>query len=97
MSFFRIHFKIKEKEFSLKSESLDMSHPYFVSMKDLVMPKTGKVLSPADDDLRRTFGNTRQVMIPFQSISYIEEFDRDPDERPDAAGTNIKLVDGSPK
>ena len=80
MNIFRVHFTWKEKEYALKAHSLDMTHPYFVSIKDLLLPEDGGVLiNPADDEIRRAFGKVRQLMLPFQSVSLIEEFTEDPD------------------
>jgi len=77
---FRVHFKWKEKDYILKASSLDMTHPYFVSIKDLLLPEEGGLLiNPGDDDLRKQFGKTTQLMIPFQSVSLIEEYKEDPD------------------
>jgi len=82
MSVFRVHFTWKEKEYILKSESLDMTHPYFVCIKDLVLPSETKVLiNPSDDDIRKKFSDVRQLMLPFQSVSLIEEFREDPDNK----------------
>ncbi|MGI9570426.1 MAG: DUF1820 family protein, partial [Desulfobulbia bacterium] len=53
MNIFRVHFTWKEKQYELKARSLDMTHPYFVSIKDLVLPEENSVLiNPADDELR---------------------------------------------
>ncbi|MCP3891711.1 MAG: DUF1820 family protein [Desulfobulbaceae bacterium] len=80
MSVFRVHFSWKEKEYILKAESLDMTHPYFVAIKDLVLPEKSSVLiNPADDEIRKNFGTVRQLMLPFQSVSLIEEYRVDPD------------------
>ena len=80
MNIFRVHFKWKEKEYILKAHSLDMTHPYFVCIKDLVLPKESPVLiNPADDEIRRNFADVRQLMLPFQSVSLIEEYSKDPD------------------
>jgi hypothetical protein len=80
MNVFRVHFTWKEKEYSLKAHSLDMTHPYFVSIKDLVLPEESPVLiNPADDEIRKNFGSVRQLMLPFQSVSLIEEYLEDPD------------------
>ena len=82
MNVFRVHFTWKEKEYSLKALSLDMTHPYFVSIKDLVLPEESNVLiNPADDEIRKNFGRVRQLMLPFQSVSLIEEFSQDPDAK----------------
>jgi len=84
MNVFRVHFTWKEKEYALKAYSLDMTHPYFVSIKDLLLPEESNVLiNPADDEIRKKFGSVRQLMLPFQSVSLIEEFVEDPDmEKP---------------
>jgi len=80
MNVFRVHFTWKEKEYTLKAYSLDMTHPYFVSIKDLLLPEESSVLiNPADDEIRKKFGRVRQLMLPFQSVSLIEEFVDDPD------------------
>ncbi len=82
MNIFRVHFTWKEKEYELKARSLDMTHPYFVSIKDLVLPEKNSVLiNPADDEIRKNFSEVRQLMLPFQSVSLIEEFTEDPDAR----------------
>ena len=80
MSVFRVHFSWKEKEYSLKAQSLDMTHPYFVAIKDLILPeKNSLLINPADDEIRKFFGEVRQLMLPFQSVSLIEEYREDPD------------------
>ena len=80
MNIFRVHFTWKEKEYTLKAHSLDMTHPYFVAIKDLLLPEESSVLiNPADDEIRKNFGSVRQLMLPFQSVSLIEEFTKDPD------------------
>ena len=82
MNIFRVHFTWKEKQYELKAHSLDMTHPYFVSIKDLVLPEESSVLiNPADDELRKNFSEVRQLMLPFQSVSLIEEFTEDPDAK----------------
>ncbi len=85
MNVFRVHFTWKEKEYALKAYKLDMTHPYFVSIKDLLLPEESDVLiNPADDEIRKKFGSVRQLMLPFQSVSLIEEFVEDPDmEKPE--------------
>ncbi|MBE0583758.1 MAG: DUF1820 family protein [Desulfofustis sp.] len=84
MSIFRVHFTWKEKEYSLKARSLDMTHPYFVAIMDLVLPaEDGVLINPADDQIRKNFGSVRQLMLPFQSVSLIEEFPQDPDQKQD--------------
>jgi len=75
VSVYEVHFKWKDKEISLKAKSLDMTHPYFVSIKDLIFPDTPKlIIDPTEDEVRNRFGNAEHIMIPFQSVSLIEEF-----------------------
>ena len=74
MAKYRVHFIWKEKEYQLIARSLDLTHPYFVSIKDLLFPK-GKnlIIDPSEDDVRKKFSETNHVMIPLQSVSMIEE------------------------
>lgn len=74
MAKYRVHFTWKEKEYQLIARSLDLTHPYFVSIKDLLFPK-GKnlIIDLSEDDVRKTFSETNHVMIPLQSVSMIEE------------------------
>ena len=84
MAVYRVHFTWKEKEYTLKSMSLDMTHPYFVAIKDLVLPEEKSYLiNPADDEIRKIFDGVRQLMLPFQSVSLIEEYREDPDNHED--------------
>lgn len=74
LSLYRVHFKWKEKEIQLTAKSLDLTHPYFVSIKDLVFPKGKKlIINPAEDEIIKTFGFAKHLMIPFQAVSLIEE------------------------
>jgi hypothetical protein len=79
LALYRVHFKWKEKEVQLQARSLDLTHPYFVSIKDLVFP-TGKklIINPSEDDVRRAFGEANHLMIPFQSVILIEELADEP-------------------
>lgn len=74
MSLYKLHIKWKEKEIVLKARSLDMTHPYFVSIKDLVFSKESKlIINPGEDDVRREFGSSDHLMFPFQNVLLIEE------------------------
>ncbi len=74
MSIYRVHFTWKSKEVSLKARSLDLTHPYFVSIKDLILPKNSSlIINPAEDDFRKEFSEAKHIMLPFQSVSLIEE------------------------
>ena len=75
MSVYKVHFTWKKKEISLTARSLDMTHPYFVSIKDLIFSdKKNLIIDPTEDDIRNRFGEVEHIMIPFQSVTFIEEF-----------------------
>lgn len=74
MSIYRVHFKWKGKDVVLCAKCLDLTHPYFVSIKDLFFPSGSSVIiNPSEDDLKRAFGEVSHLMIPFQTVSLIEE------------------------
>ena len=74
MSLYRVYFKWKNKEINLMAKSLDLTHPYFVSIKDLVFPTNKKlIINPSEEDIRKSFGKSDHIMIPFQSVILIEE------------------------
>jgi hypothetical protein len=76
LSLYRVHFKWKDKEIQLTAKSLDLTHPYFVSIKDLVFTDRKKlIINPAEDDIMKAFGNSKHLMIPFQTVLLIEEID----------------------
>jgi hypothetical protein len=74
MSIYRIHFRWKEKEIQLKASSLDLSHPCFVSIKDIIFPKAGRlIIDPSEDEIRKNFSDTINLMIPVNTVILIEE------------------------
>ena len=81
MSTYRVHFTWKEKQVLLKARSLDLTHPYFVSIKDLIFTKTSHlVINPSEDEVLKEFGGSDHLMIPFQSVILIEEIkDKNPE------------------
>lgn len=88
MSLYRVHFKWKEKDLLLRAKSLDLTHPYFVSIKDLVFPEgNGLIIDPAADEVRRIFGKADHLMIPFQTVALIEEYS---DEKAEQSGAKVR-------
>jgi hypothetical protein len=84
-----VHFKWKDKEVQLTAKSLDLTHPYFVSIKDLVFTdKKTLIINPAEDDIIKAFGNSKHLMIPFQTVLLIEEV-----EETEGAVRRFTLVD----
>jgi hypothetical protein len=93
VSLYRVHFKWKEKEIELTAKSLDLTHPYFVSIKGIVFPTEQKlVINPLEEEVKRTFGASDHLMIPFQTVLLIEELPDVPDARvmpfPGVSGEN---------
>lgn len=82
MSLYKVYFKWKEKDVELTARSLDMTHPYFVSIKDLVFTNKGSlIINPSQDDVKKQFGDANHLMIPFQTVTLIEELkEEEPDD-----------------
>ncbi|WP_319417284.1 DUF1820 family protein [Marispirochaeta aestuarii] len=98
MSIYRVHFSWKGKEVSLKARSLDLTHPYFVSIKDLILPKNSSlIINPAEDDFRKEFSEAKHIMLPFQSVSLIEELPEENAEGPKTLNFVKKEVEDKPE
>jgi hypothetical protein len=83
MSIYRVHFNWKGKSVELTARDLDLTHPYFVSIKNLVFKDTKRlVIDPAEDELRKEFGTSTHLMIPFQTVSLIEEIEEPEPDKP---------------
>ena len=51
-----------------------MTHPYFVSIKDLILPEKNRlIIDPSKDDIIKYFGEAENLMLPFQTVFLIEE------------------------
>lgn len=95
MSVYKVHFTWKKKEISLTARSLDMTHPYFVSIKDLIFSNKKKlIIDPTEDEVKNRFGEVEHIMIPFQSVTFIEEYS---DEEKLENVRPFKLVDQEKK
>ncbi|MFW5712628.1 MAG: DUF1820 family protein [Spirochaetota bacterium] len=80
MSLYRVHFTWNEKEVVLKARSLDLTHPYFVSIKDIILPKKNQlIIDPSEDEILKTFGEADHLMLPFQKVYLIEELKNTPE------------------
>jgi hypothetical protein len=78
LSLYRVHFSWKNKEVTLSAGKLDMTHPYFVSIKDIILPKASSlIIDPNRENFEKIFGRANHLMIPFQSVSLIEELDKE--------------------
>lgn len=71
---YRVHFQIKGVEYELVAESLDLSHPYFVSIKHIDFDYAeGMVVNPHMENTRKRFRDTVTLMIPLQNCALIEQ------------------------
>jgi hypothetical protein len=97
LSLYKVHFKWKDKEVTLRARGLDLTHPYFVSITQMVFPEGPKIIiDPNEDEIRRTFGKADHLMIPFQTVILIEEHQDDRTEQADERKVRkFKLVDES--
>ena len=74
MPLYRVHFKWKNKEIQLTAKDLDLTHPYFVSIKNLVFTEGNRlIINPSQEDIKSDFSRSDHLMIPFQSVILIEE------------------------
>ncbi len=93
MSIFRIHFTYEKREVVLLAKSLDMTHPYFVSIKEISLPQSSKlIIDPNRDTIEKRFGNSHHLMIPFQSVSLIEELKDEDDHPPKDRGAHLSMI-----
>ncbi len=82
MSLYKVHFKWKDKDVELTATSLDLTHPYFVSIKGIKFPSKGSlIIDPSYEDVLKQFGKANHLMIPFQTVSLIEEYLEEDEKR----------------
>ena len=73
MPLYKVHFTLEDQQYQLVAESLDLSHPYFVSIKDMDLSyEEGIVVNPHLENTKKRFEQTNHIMIPFQSVALIE-------------------------
>lgn len=95
MSLYRIHFNWKEKDVTLSAQLLDMTHPYFISIKDIQLPPASPlIIDPTREEFEKTFGKANHLMIPFQFVNLIEEID-DKDRHLESDQTLFRIVDAA--
>jgi len=94
VSLYRVHLKWNDKDVTLRARGLDLTHPYFVSITELVFPEENKlIIDPSEDEVRKTFGEADHLMIPFQTVTLIEEIKEDKPPREDKV-RNFTVVEG---
>lgn len=76
---YKVHFRFKDTDFELVAESLDLSHPYFVSIKDIRLDfDEGTLVNPHLENTRKRFRGIDNLMIPVQNCALIEQFPWNP-------------------
>ncbi len=94
MGLYKVYFKWKEKDVELTARNLDMTHPYFVSIKDIVFPEKERlIIDPSQDEVQKRFGNSNHIMIPFQTVTLIEEVDEEAEESEDEKVRRFSVVE----
>ena len=70
---YKVHFHLKDVEYELVAESLDLTHPYFVSIKDMDLDyEEGVVVNPHLENTKKRFQKTNNIMIPLTNVLLIE-------------------------
>jgi len=70
---YKVHFNLKDEDYELVAASLDLTHPYFVSIKDMDLSyEEGLVVNPHLENTKKRFKDTTNIMIPFQCVALIE-------------------------
>lgn len=91
---YKVHFRLREEEYQLVAESLDLSHPYFVSIKDMQLDyEEGLVLNPQLENTKKRFADVSSIMIPLQNVQLIETLVERPKKNREA-GTFVVLPAG---
>jgi len=97
VSLYRVHFTWKHKEVTLSAKLLDMTHPYFVSIKDIILPPASSlIIDPTREEFEKSFGLANHLMIPFQAVSLIEEIDEQ-DAKKEKHIAAFSIIDTSDK
>ena len=70
---YKVHFRLKDTEYQLVAASLDLTHPYFVSIKDMDLTyEDGLVVNPHLENTKKRFKDVSNIMIPLQNVVLIE-------------------------
>ena len=87
---FKVHFHLKDVDYELVAESLDLSHPYFVSIKDMDLSyEEGLVVNPHLENTKKRFKDTNNIMIPLTNVALIESVP--PREKKTASANVLKI------
>ena len=93
---YKVHFHLKDVEYQLVAESLDLTHPYFVSIKDMDLDyEEGLVVNPHLENTKKRFQDTNNIMIPLTNVLLIESVPaRDKKKQKQQAAPKIFSITG---
>ena len=73
---YRIQFVTGKKEYDLKAQVVRDSEFFgFLEISDFILSDPTKVvITPEEDSLKKEFENTKRILIPYQHIKRIDEY-----------------------
>jgi len=76
---FRIYFTSLGKSYEIYARKVDQAELYgFVEIEELLFgEKSSIVVDPSEEGLKKEFSGVRRLLLPFQSISRIEEVEKE--------------------
>ena len=91
---YKVHFHLKDVEYQLVAASLDLTHPYFVSIKDMDLDyEEGLVVNPHLENTKKRFKDTNNIMIPLTNVLLIESVPARDKKKPVASPKVVSLAD----
>ena len=76
---FRIQFVTGKKEFDIKAQTVKESEFFgFLEITNLILTDPSKVvITPEEDSLKKEFEKSKRILVPYQHIRRIDEYDDD--------------------
>lgn len=94
---FKVHFHLKDVEYHLVAESLDLTHPYFVSIKDMDLGyEEGIVVNPHLENTKKRFKDTNNIMIPMTNVLLIESVPARDRKKKEPGPRILSMIDQDP-
>ena len=76
---YRIQFVTGKKEFDIKAQIVRESEFFgFMEISDFILTDPSKVvITPEEDSLKKEFESVKRILIPYQHVKRIDEFEED--------------------
>jgi hypothetical protein len=76
---FRVQFSTGKKDFDIKAQEVKESEFFgFLEVSDFVITDPTKVvITPEEDSLKKEFESVKRILIPYQHVKRIDEFEED--------------------